>query len=68
MSKPIVRPDFVTDTHLNYLDNLRESGRTNMFGAGGYLMASFDIDKKQAQKILSYWMQTFTERNKDESR
>ena len=56
------RPDFVTDEHLEYLDDLRESGITNMFDARPYLMENFDIeDSKLAGDILSYWMKTFGE-------
>jgi len=28
--------------YFNYLDELRDSGETNMFGAGAYLEAEFD--------------------------
>jgi len=53
------RPDFVTDEHLEYLDDLRESGITNMFGASPYVKAEFDLDDRTARKILTYWMQSF---------
>ena len=33
------RSEIVTDEHLKYLDGLRESGVTNMFGAGEYVEA-----------------------------
>ena len=36
-----------------YLEQLRRSGITNMFGATPYLMEEFDLDKKEAIKILS---------------
>jgi hypothetical protein len=58
----VERPEYVTDEHLEYLDDLRESGATNMFGAAPYLADAFEIDKKQAREILSYWMKTFGER------
>lgn len=49
---------------LVYLDNLRDEGVTNMFGARPYLMGEFpDLEKHQAGKVLSYWMQTFAERH-----
>lgn len=57
------RPDYVTDEHLEYLDDLRESGVTNMFGAGRYLEDEFDIERKTASGILSYWMKTFSDRH-----
>ena len=57
------RPDFVTDAHLEYLDILLESGATHMFLAGYYLVRDFGVSKDESRKILSYWMETFTERN-----
>lgn len=56
------RPEFVADEHLRYLDTLRESGVTNMFGAAPYLVEEFGIDLSIARKILAYWMKTFGER------
>lgn len=56
----MARPNYVTDEHLEYLDELRESGITNMFGARPYLQRAFDmLDKKLAGKILTYWMESF---------
>jgi hypothetical protein len=57
------RPEGVTDEHLEYLDELRESGETNMFGAGPYVMRQFGVTRPEAHKILGYWMQTFAERH-----
>ena len=54
-----VRPEFVTDEHLRYLDVLRESVATNMFGAAPYLAKEFGIDLSVARKILTYWTKTF---------
>jgi hypothetical protein len=46
--------------HKQYLDTLRESGATNMFGASVYLMHEFpDLTKVEARGILSEWMETF---------
>ena len=42
-----------------FLDNLRESGITNMFGATPYLVDEFDIDKKAASILLMAWMQQY---------
>jgi len=39
----IERPECVMDEHLDYLDELRDSGITNMFGAWPYLMSMFDL-------------------------
>lgn len=54
------RPAYVEDVHLEYLDELRESGATNMFGARVWLMETFDqLSKDEAGGVLSYWMKTF---------
>lgn len=42
-----------------YLDALRDSGSTNMFGAGAWLQNEFALDRKTAGNILSAWMSTF---------
>ena len=53
------RPNGCADIHLEYLDQLRESGVTNMFGAAGYLMREFGMGQPTAITILSYWMKSF---------
>ncbi len=58
------RPRYVTDDHLEYLDDLRESGATNMFGAASYLADTFVLDTTEARNILSYWMDTFWKENR----
>jgi len=60
----ITKPKYVTNEHLVFLDNLRESGKTNMYGAGIYLERKFSLRKEEATKILLYWMDTFSERVK----
>lgn len=40
-----------------FLNRLRESGETNMFGASPYLACAFDLTRREASKILSEWMQ-----------
>lgn len=55
----IERPAFVTDEHLEYLDELRESGDINMWGAPAYVEREFGVTSKEASEITSYWMRTF---------
>ncbi len=53
-----------TQEHLEYLDDLRASGDTNMFGARPYLQAAFpELDKNEAGDVLQQWMRTFKERH-----
>ena len=42
-----------------YLDELRESGETNMFGAPSYVASMFGVDKKTAMEVTYAWMKTF---------
>lgn len=42
-----------------YLDVLRTTGVTNMFGAGEYLQGAFGWDKGTSRKVLQLWMKTF---------
>lgn len=47
----------------NYLDDLRKSGETNMYGAGPYIRDEFDyldIGKRESHKILAAWMKDFS--------
>ena len=45
--------------HKIYLEELRRSGETNMYGARPYLQDEFDLDKREAGKILSEWMESY---------
>ena len=42
-----------------YLENLRRSGVTNMYGAVPYLQQEFNISKQEAIKILADWMNKY---------
>lgn len=63
MTDKVERPEIVEDEHLVYLDELRESGDTNMFGAGSYLEDEFCLGRREARTVLSYWMESFDERH-----
>jgi hypothetical protein len=49
----------VEQKHLTYLDKLRESGVTNMYGARPYLERKFSMQKAEADEVLTYWMDNF---------
>jgi hypothetical protein len=44
-----------------YLDRLRESGVTNMFGAAPYVASHFDTPADEAGTVLTLWMNTFSD-------
>ena len=45
-----------------YLNDLRESENTNMFGARPYIISEFGLPSNEAKRILLLWMSNF---NKD---
>lgn len=46
-----------------YLDSLRESGITNMFGAAPYIEINFKVNTTDSRKLLKEWMETFPKRH-----
>jgi len=51
---------------LEFLNALRESGITNMFGASSYIEDEFGTDKKESRRLLSLWMTNFNDECKYE--
>ena len=47
------------EDYSDFLLDLRNSGVTNMNGAGPYLQAHFHITKVEANKVLINWMKSF---------
>jgi hypothetical protein len=47
--------------YFSYLNVLRESGVTNMFGASPYLQNEFGLNRSEANKVLMAWMNSFKE-------
>ena len=59
-----IRPTVCKNEHLEYLDILRETGVTNMFGARPWLQNAYpDLSKIDARDILLYWMDSFSDRH-----
>lgn len=54
------------DKYFRYLDQLRESGETNMWGAAEYLERTFSeltCDHKRSSEILFFWMRYTEDRH-----
>ena len=45
--------------YFDYLVALRDSGITNMFGAGAYLQDNFGLSRYEARDILLEWIESF---------
>ena len=48
-----------SNTYWIYLELLRRSGETNMYGAAPYLEAAFGLSRNEAKKILIDWMENY---------
>ena len=46
--------------HLAFLEELRDSGQINMFGARPFLQEAFGLTKKNSSEILITWMSEFS--------
>lgn len=44
-----------------YLEKLRKSGSTNMYGAAPYLVVHFGLNSDKARDILYNWMDNYSE-------
>ena len=49
---------------LEFLNILRDSGDTNMFGATPYIKDEFDLDSKESKRLLMLWMANFNDKGK----
>lgn len=48
-----------TKEHKDFLERLRRSGVTNMYGATPYLVEEFSLTKEEAINILVDWMKNY---------
>jgi hypothetical protein len=56
------RPAAATDDLLQFLDELRESGITDMTGAPLFLSRAHGISIEEAREALTYWTDTYPRR------
>lgn len=47
------------DFYFSVLDELRESGKMNMFAAPRMLQQEFEMTKQEAEQIFTAWTETF---------
>jgi len=53
----LVRPEKYNDSHARFLNELRDSGVTNMFGASPFLQQAFPgLTRNEAMEIVAHWM------------
>jgi|TARA_R110000824_G_scaffold121909_1_gene278430 hypothetical protein len=51
------------EEYFKFLDDLRETGITNMFGAGAFLEDSYpELNKQEAKAILMDWMDSYKDK------
>lgn len=44
---------------LEYLNELRISGATNMYGAAPFVESEFSVERKESIRLLALWMENF---------
>ena len=44
-----------------FLVRLRDSGRTNMFGAGPYIEAEYGVSAAEGRRLLAVWIESFND-------
>lgn len=49
------------DVVFQFLNDIRESGKINMFGAGPYVQEVFGVDRYEANELVAEWMKSFSE-------
>ena len=59
MHQALSETDHTEEEAFNFLLILRDSGVTNMFGAGPYIAQRFGVRTKEANRLLVAWMETF---------
>ncbi len=62
-----INVDIDTQEVFSFLDALRDSGATNMFGAAPYIQREFGVDRTRARDLLLEWMESFSSRKGVES-
>lgn len=50
---------FNQDRIFSYLNDLRDSGVTNMFGASKYIERDFNMSRSESTKVLVKWMENY---------
>ena len=56
-------PEYTQEEVYQFLDELRESGVTNMFGASPYIIKEFHVTRYEANRLLNKWMVDWNKRH-----
>lgn len=56
------KPAHATEEMLSYLDELRESGKVNMYAAAPHIEQKFTLTMTEARQALAYWMKTYNQK------
>lgn len=59
MSKKMRNTTELEQEVLHYLNELRESGETNMMDGGRYVSAHFALDRYESRAYLKMWMDNY---------
>lgn len=51
------------DKYFAYLEELRDSGEINMWGASPYLEKEFGLNRREAKDVFLAWIRTFNKKD-----
>jgi len=49
----------MNEEHRQFLEELRDSGEVNMWGAASYIEKEFELEPQEAKDILTDWIRSF---------
>mgnify|MGYP003125181158 FL=1 len=53
--------NYYIEQYKEFLDDLSDSGETNMLGAGSYLIQEYGLEKQEARKIVAWYLSLYSE-------
>lgn len=48
--------NYYKEQYKEFLDDLSDSGETNMLGAGSYLIEEYGLEKQEARRIIVWYL------------
>tara|TARA_B100000768_G_C11120751_1_gene307380 strand:+ start:493 stop:705 length:213 start_codon:yes stop_codon:yes gene_type:complete len=53
--------NYYKEQYKEFLDDLSDSGETNMLGAGSYLIEEYGLEKQEARRIIAWYLSLYNE-------
>lgn len=53
--------NYYKEQYKEFLDDLSDSGETNMLGAGSYLIEEYGLEKQEARRIIAWYLSLYNQ-------